>query len=111
MNTLMGRSHAWVKRGCEFIDRVPMNWGKNPTLYRAIRRSGWVALNTAFESANAVLARRGCATCGSATTTGIASPGTAAGNHCYPIGRVLRRVLVGFGLGRCCGGRAPVRGQ
>ena len=42
----MGRSHAWVKRGCEFIDRVPMNWGKNLTLYGAIHRSGWVALNT-----------------------------------------------------------------
>jgi len=24
----MSRSHAWVKRGTEFIDRVPMNWGK-----------------------------------------------------------------------------------
>lgn len=53
MNTAMGRSHAWVKRGCEFIDRVPMNWGKNLTLYGAIRRTGWVALNTAFECANA----------------------------------------------------------
>ena len=33
MNTAMGRSHAWVKRGAEFVDRVPMNWGKNLTLY------------------------------------------------------------------------------
>jgi transposase len=49
----MGRSHAWVKRGTEFIERVPMNWGKNLTLYGAIRRSGWVALNTAFQAANA----------------------------------------------------------
>jgi transposase len=52
MNTSMGRSHAWVKRGTEFVDRVPMNWGKNLTLYGAIRRSGWVALNSAFASAN-----------------------------------------------------------
>jgi transposase len=52
MNTSMGRSHAWVKRGTEFIDRVPMNWGKNLTLYGAIRRSGWVVLNSAFASAN-----------------------------------------------------------
>ena len=48
MNTAMGRSHAWVKRGTEFVDRVPMNWGKNLTLYGAIRRSGWVVLNSAF---------------------------------------------------------------
>jgi transposase len=53
MNTAMGRSHAWVKRGREFVDRVPMNWGKNLTLYGAIRLTGWVALNTAFECANA----------------------------------------------------------
>jgi len=52
MNTAMGRSHAWVKRGTEFVDRVPMNWGKNLTLYGAIRRSGWVVLNSAFASAN-----------------------------------------------------------
>jgi hypothetical protein len=47
----MGRSHDWVNRGTEF-DRVPMNWGKNLTLYGAIRLSGWVALNSAFASAN-----------------------------------------------------------
>lgn len=47
----MGRTHAWVKRGCEFIDRVPMNWGKNLTLYGAIRLSGWVTLATQFASA------------------------------------------------------------
>jgi hypothetical protein len=28
MNLAMSRTHAWVKRGCEFIDRVPMNWGE-----------------------------------------------------------------------------------
>lgn len=49
----MSRSHAWVKRGKEFVDRVPMNWGKNLTLFGAIRRSGWVTLNTAFGSTNA----------------------------------------------------------
>lgn len=52
LNTSMGRSHAWVKKGAEFIDRVPMNWGKNLTLYGAIRQSGWVTLNTAFAAAN-----------------------------------------------------------
>jgi len=52
LNTSMGRSHAWVKKGTEFVDRVPMNRGKNLTLYGAIRRSGWVALNTAFAAAN-----------------------------------------------------------
>ena len=50
INTAMGRSHAWVKRGTEFVDRVPMNWGKNLTLYGAIRRSGWVVLNSAFSN-------------------------------------------------------------
>jgi len=58
MNTAMGRSHAWVKRGTEFVDRVPMNWGKNLTLYGAIRRSGWVVLNSAFASANGRSLRR-----------------------------------------------------
>lgn len=48
----MGRSHAWVRKGEEFIDRVPMNWGKNLTLYGAIRLAGWVTLNTAYAAAN-----------------------------------------------------------
>lgn len=48
----MSRSHAWVKRGTEFVDRVPMNWGKNLTLLGAIRLSGWVVLNTMFATAN-----------------------------------------------------------
>lgn len=52
MNVLMGRSHAWVQRGCEFIDRVPMNWGKNLTLLGAIRQAGWVVLTTMFASTN-----------------------------------------------------------
>jgi len=35
MNVAMSRSHAWVKRGEESVDRVPMNWGKNLTLLGA----------------------------------------------------------------------------
>lgn len=53
MTTTMSRSHAWVKRGTEFIDRVPMNRGKSLTLLGAIRRTGWVVLSTMFETANA----------------------------------------------------------
>ena len=48
----MSRSHAWVKRGEEFVDRVPMNRGKNLTLLGAIRRSGWVLLTTIWETTN-----------------------------------------------------------
>lgn len=49
LNLSMSRSHAWVKRGTEFIDRVPMNWGKNLNLLGAIRRDGWVVLTTTYE--------------------------------------------------------------
>jgi transposase len=52
LNLSMGRSHAWVKRGEELIDRVPMNWGKNLTLLGAIRWSGWVVLSTMFATTN-----------------------------------------------------------
>jgi transposase len=52
MNVSMSRSHAWVKRGEEFIDRIPMNWGKNLTLLGAIRLTGWVVLTTQFATAN-----------------------------------------------------------
>ncbi len=48
----MSRSHAWVKRGEEFIDRVPMNRGANLTLLGAIRRRGWVVLSTIWKSTN-----------------------------------------------------------
>lgn len=44
----MSRSHARVKKGTEFIDHVPMNWGKNLTTIGAIRQSGWVVLTTMF---------------------------------------------------------------
>jgi len=54
MNLAMSRSHAWVKRGDEHIDHVPLFWGrKSLTLLGAIRRSGWVVLNTMFATANA----------------------------------------------------------
>lgn len=52
MNLSMSRSHAWVKRGEELIDRVPMNWGKNLTLLGAIRLTGWVVLTSMFATAN-----------------------------------------------------------
>jgi transposase len=53
MNLSMSRSHAWVKRGDEFIDRLPVNRGKyNLTLLGAIRAHGWVVLTTLFGSAN-----------------------------------------------------------
>ena len=34
VHAAMSRSHTWVKRGTEFIDPVPMNWGKTLTLDR-----------------------------------------------------------------------------
>jgi transposase len=52
MTITMSRSHAWVKRGQEFIDRIPMNRGKSLTLLGAIRHSGWVVLSTMFQTAN-----------------------------------------------------------
>ena len=52
MNLSMSRSHAWVKRGSEFIDHVPMNWGTNLTVLGAIRLTGWVVLTTMFATAN-----------------------------------------------------------
>jgi transposase len=52
MHLSMSRSHAWVKRGEELIDRIPINWGKNLTLLGAIRWTGWVVLTTMFATAN-----------------------------------------------------------
>lgn len=52
MNVTMSRSHAWVKRGEEFIDRIPMNRGKNLTLMGAIRRRGWIVLSTILQTTN-----------------------------------------------------------
>lgn len=48
----MARSHAWVKKGDEYIERTPMNWGHNLTLLGAIRLRGWVQLSTMFASTN-----------------------------------------------------------
>jgi hypothetical protein len=45
-NLAMGRSHACVKRGEEYVEPRPMNWGDNLTLVGAIRRQGWVVLST-----------------------------------------------------------------
>jgi transposase len=52
LNLSMSRTHAWVQRGREYVDHVPMNWGKNLTLLGAIRLSGWVVLSTMFATAN-----------------------------------------------------------
>jgi hypothetical protein len=41
-----------VKKGCEFIERTPMNWGKNLTLLGAMRLTHWVLLSTMFASTN-----------------------------------------------------------
>ena len=53
LNHSMTRSHAWVKCGEEFVERLPMNWGKNLTIIGAIRLRGWVVQSTMFETANA----------------------------------------------------------
>jgi transposase len=52
MNIAMARTHAWVKKGYEFIDRTPMNWGGNLTLLGAMRVTGWVVLSTMFATTN-----------------------------------------------------------
>ena len=52
LNLSMTRSHAWVKKGYEYIERTPMNWGKNLTLLGAMRLTGWVVLTTMFASTN-----------------------------------------------------------
>jgi transposase len=52
LNASMTRSHAWVKKGCEYIERTPMNWGTNLTLLGAMRVTGWVLLSTMFATTN-----------------------------------------------------------
>jgi transposase len=52
MNLSMCRSHAWVKRGSEYVERVPMNRGKNLTLLGAIRLDGWVVLTSMYNTTN-----------------------------------------------------------
>jgi transposase len=51
-NIAMGRSHVWVKRGEEYVEPRPMNWGDNLTLVGAIRREGWVTLGTKWHAMN-----------------------------------------------------------
>ena len=48
----MTRTHAWVKKGQEYVERTPMNWGGNLTLTGAMRLSGWIVLNTMFAAMN-----------------------------------------------------------
>jgi transposase len=50
----MARSHAWVPKGTEFVERTPMNWGTNLTLLGAIRLTGWVVQNSMFKTVNKV---------------------------------------------------------
>jgi transposase len=49
-NLAMGRSHVWIPRGTEYVEPRPMNWGDNLTLVGAVRRSGWVVLNTKWKA-------------------------------------------------------------
>ncbi len=51
-NMAMGRSHAWVQRGEEYVEARPMNWGNNLTLIGAIRRDQWVTLSTKWRALN-----------------------------------------------------------
>ena len=54
LNLSMSRSHAWVKRGTEYVQRAPTNWGKNLTLLGAIRATGWVVRSTLFAAVKKV---------------------------------------------------------
>jgi transposase len=49
----MGRSHAWVLRGEEYVEPRPMNWGDNLSLIGAVRLSGWVTLGTQWKAVKA----------------------------------------------------------
>ena len=51
-NITMGRSHAWVLRGTEYVEARPMNWGDNLTMIGAIRRDRWVTLSTRWRAVN-----------------------------------------------------------
>jgi transposase len=52
-NLAMGRSHAWVLRGEEYVEPRPMNWGDNLSLIGAVRLGGWVALGTHWKAVKA----------------------------------------------------------
>ena len=51
-NTSMARSHVWVRRGEEFIEPRPANWGLNLTMIGAMRIDGWLTMSTFFKTAN-----------------------------------------------------------
>jgi transposase len=53
-NLAMGRSHVWVRRGEEYVEPRPMNWGDNLTLVGAIRRGGRVVLSTKWRAMNRI---------------------------------------------------------
>jgi transposase len=50
VNIAMGRSHAWVPRGQEYVESRPINWGDNLTLIGAVRLRGWVTLGTCWRA-------------------------------------------------------------
>ncbi len=49
-NLAMGRSHVRVQGGEEFVEQRPMNWDDNVGLVGAVRRTGWVVLNTKWRA-------------------------------------------------------------
>jgi transposase len=49
-NIAMGRPHAWVPRGREYVEARPMNWGNKLTLVGAIRQDRWVTLTTQWRA-------------------------------------------------------------
>jgi transposase len=51
-NLAMGRSHAWVLRGEEYVEPRPMNRGDNLTLIGAVRVNGVVTLATQWKAVN-----------------------------------------------------------
>ena len=54
VNMAMGRSHAWVQRGEEYVEPQPMNWGNNLTLIGAIRCDRWLTLSTKWRAVTKV---------------------------------------------------------
>ncbi len=53
-NLAMGRSHAWVLPGEEYVEPRPMNWGDNLSLIGAVRLTGWVTLGTQWKAVTAI---------------------------------------------------------
>ena len=49
-NLAMGRSHAWVLRGEEYVEPRPMNWGDNLSLIGAVRTGRLGDVGHAVES-------------------------------------------------------------